>query len=152
MVYQVPLVYTVRRPFKANGVSFTKGQALTAAQAKKLRLGVLVANGKLTPDLDVHARQGHRYIGAQATHIKAGAYPQTSLSAGTISYTTQGTAPNANLTFTASFNGPTHWWFGDGSENTSQTNKITHKYTTVGSKTVTATSRSRTATTTATVA
>jgi len=152
MVYQVPLVYTVRKPFKAKGVSYTKGQALTSAQTVGLKLGVLVASGNLIPDLDVHARQGHKYIGAQGTHIKRGAYPKQSLTAGTISYTTSGVAPNANLTFTASFKGPTHWYFGDGTENTSQTNKITHKYTTAGSKTVTAKSSSYTATTSATVA
>jgi hypothetical protein len=74
MVYVVPLTYTARIPFTANGKRFNKGDVLTDDEARVLKLGALVSGGRLIATPDTSARTQTKT--PLPTYVHPDAYPE----------------------------------------------------------------------------
>lgn len=146
MVYVVPLAYVVRRPFTANGKQFARGATLTVDEARGVNLGLLSSGGFLSPAPDVHHRRPVR--APQPTYIAPGAYPVPigDLVAGSVTAEPVVDEP-LRIRFTADFDGPTRWDFGDGSVDVQDDAHCIHGYSTTGTYDVLVTSDSHTAST-----
>lgn len=75
MVYVVPVNYTARRAFRANGNSYPKGYTFVESELEGLNLSVLVSSGRLQAVPDVHHRRAADTTAArQPTYIHPDAY------------------------------------------------------------------------------
>lgn len=80
MVYVVPLVYTARIPFTANGKRYNTGDVLTNDEARVLKLGALVSNGRLIATPDTSARTQTKT--PMPTYVHPKAYPPATVPPG----------------------------------------------------------------------
>lgn len=153
MPYAVPLTYTVRVPFTANGVAYAKDRVLTNPEMDGLNLGVLVSSGRLIARPDVHHRRAHEHLGPQPTYIPPGARPSsTALTAGTITVTPDpDPGDELRVTMDSSFPGPTEWHYGDGGSSYQEDGHTTRTYGAAGTYQVMVVSKTHKATATVTV-
>lgn len=151
-MYRVPLVYTARRPFTANGVAYARGEVLPNDALSSLRLGLLVSAGRLLAAPDPHARRAYAALGPQPTYVPGDAYPAETLTAGTITVAID-TDPGDELRITcdADFDGPTAWGFGDDRPSYQGDSHTVHHYSNPGTYTVVAKSLTHEASTSVTV-